>query len=546
MSSALTDVLVIGAGPVGLTVASELARHGISSRIVDKAPGTKNISKALILHVRTQEVFDAMGVIATAKAVSVPLRQISLHAYGKIIGHLHSDQIDSPHPHPIILGQDRTEKILEEHLRGFGSQVEWETEAIAFEQGSNAVSVTLRHPDGTEEIAVAQYVVGCDGAHSIIRKQLGFSFEGGKYENEQFIQTDAKIRWTLPKGTSYLFLTREGYMMVIEMPDDLVRVFISLPDPDPTNETPPTLQEVEDALNRLGGVTAELYDSVWLARYRTSHRRADRFREQRVFIAGDAGHIHVPLGGQGMNTGIQDALNLAWKLAYTLKGRAIPELLDSYNAERVPVAEALLTGTDKGYRIILHPNELKQNAVRLFGPFIIGQQAIRTKLLHTLEEVDISYRETSPIVEDHGGSHGPVAGDRAPSAVVVRLADKATLQLFDVFRGTHWTLLLFAGFKATTQTYQQLLHIIQTVADKYKHVISSHIVVPELLPPENLPQTDLILMDGEHYAHEKYGVSSPSLYLIRPDWYIGFRGGISDHDLLFDYLAKILIQLGMA
>jgi 2-polyprenyl-6-methoxyphenol hydroxylase-like FAD-dependent oxidoreductase len=541
MSAALTDVLVIGAGPVGLTLASELARYGISSRIVDQDPGTKNISKALILHVRTQEVLDAMGAIAAPIALSVPLRQISLHAYGKIIGHLHSDIIDSPHPHPIILGQDRTEKLLEEHLRGFGSQVEWNTQAIAFEQNDNGVSVTLHHSDGTEEIAQAQYLVGCDGAHSIIRKQLGFSFEGGKYENEQFIQTDAKIRWTLPKGTSYLFLTREGYMMVIEMPDDLVRVFISLPDPDPTNDAPPTLQEVEDALNRLGGVTAELYDSVWLARYRTSHRRADRFREQRVFIAGDAGHIHVPLGGQGMNTGIQDAFNLAWKLAYTLKGKANPELLDSYNAERVPVAEALLTGTDKGYRIILHPNELKQNAVRLFGPFIINQQAIRSKLLHTLEEVDISYRDTSPIVEDHGGSNELVAGDRAPSAVVVRLADKATLQLFDVFRGTHWTLLLFAGQKATAEIYQQLLHIGQTVAHKYGQLVHSHLVVSDLLPPENLSPTDSILMDSEHYAHEKYGVASPSLYLIRPDWYIGFRGGISDSNHLLDYLAKNLI-----
>jgi len=535
------DVLIIGAGPVGLTLAAELSRYGVQSRIVDKDPGTKTISKALILHVRTQEVFDAMGAIAAEKAVSVPLRRISLHAYGKLMGHLQADAIDSPYPHPIILGQDRTEQVLEKHLHSLGGKVEWQVEAIGFEQNESGVSVTLRHAHGSEEVTQAKYLVGCDGAHSIVRKNLGLSFEGSKYEKEQFIQTDAKIRWTLPKGTSYLFLTQEGYLMVIEMPDDTVRVFISLADPDPTNETPPTLQEVREALNRLGGVEAELYDPTWLARYRTSHRRADRFQEGRIFVAGDAGHIHVPLGGQGMNTGIQDAFNLAWKLAYTLQGKAAPELLDTYNAERVPVAEALLAGTDKGYRIILHPNELKQNAVRLLGPFIVGQASIRAKLLHTLEEVDISYKDTSPIAADQGGSNGPVAGDRAPSATVVRLVDRATMQLFDIFRGTHWTLLLFAGQKSTVETYEKLLSLQQAVSNKQGQVIHTYLLVPELIPPQNLSRIDSILMDGERYAHEKYGVSAACLYLIRPDWYIGFRGGILDGDRLLDYLAKILI-----
>ncbi len=542
MGSSLSEVLIIGAGPVGLTLASELARYGVQCRIVDKEPSPKTISKALILHVRTQEVFDAMGAITAEKSISIPLRRISLHTYGKLIGHLHADAIDSPHPHPIILGQDKTERVLEEHLHNLGNKVEWQVEAIGFEQTETGVAVTLRHPDGQEEVAHANYLVGCDGAHSMVRKKLGLSFAGGKYENEQFIQTDAKIRWTLPKGTSYLFLTQQGYMMVIEMPDDIVRVFISLSDPDPTNETPPTLQEVQDALNQLGGLEAELYDPIWLARYRTSHRRADRFREGRIFVAGDAGHIHVPLGGQGMNTGIQDAFNLGWKLAYTLQGKVNPTLLDTYNAERIPVAEALLAGTDKGYRIILHPNELKQNAVRLLGPFIVGQESIRAKILHTLEEVDISYKDTSPIAADYGGSSGPVAGDRAPSATILRLADYATVQMFDVFRGTHWTLLLFAGQKAAPEIYVQLLSIQQRVSDKYPQAIHPYLLVPELLPPQNLPQSSRILMDSELYAHEKYGISAPCLYLIRPDWYIGFRGGISQSDRLFDYLTKLFLE----
>ncbi len=217
-----------------------------------------------------------------------------------------------------------------------------------------------------------------------------------------------------------------------------------------------------------------------------------------------------------MNTGIQDAFNLAWKLVYTLQGKATLELLESYNAERIPVAEALLAGTDKGYRIILHPNQLKQNAVRVLGPFIVNQQVIRTKLIHTLEEVDISYRGTSAIVEDHGGSGGPAAGDRAPSATVVRLTDKETVELFDVFRGTHWTLLLFGGQNPTNETYQQLTNIGQIIREKYGQVIIPHLIMNAIIPPKTLSWEGSILMDGEGYGHEKYGVSAACLYLIRP------------------------------
>lgn len=441
LASNAPDVFVVGAGPVGLTLASELARHGVRCRIVDKTPGTKNISKALVLHVRTQEVFEAMGAIDEAKAQSKPLHQVELHAYGKHIGHWRLDGLDSPYPSPVIIGQNRTEHILEQHLKSFGVSVEWQVEATGFQQDADGVAVRLRHADGQEEIARAQYVIGCDGSKSMVRQTLGLLFEGDRYEAEQFIQADAKIRWSLPKGVSYLFLTEAGYMMVIEMPDDIVRVFISLPDTDPSNHAEPTLKEVEDALNRLGQTDAELYDPVWLARYRTSHRRAPRFREGRTFLAGDAGHVHVPIGGQGMNTGIQDAFNLAWKLAYVIKGAARPEMLDSYDAERHPVAVALLSGTDRAYRNILHPSELLQNAARLFGPFILSLEPVQTRFRNTLAELEIGYKD-SPIAEDHGGSSGPATGERAPDAVIVTLPAKETVRLFELFRGTHWTLLL--------------------------------------------------------------------------------------------------------
>ncbi len=231
-----------------------------------------------------------MGIVAAAKARGVPMTVVQVHAYGRRLGRWSFDpgRIDSPHPHPIILGQDRTERVLEEHLEGLGVRVEWGTEAVAYIQDDDGVTVRLRNADGTEREARAAYLVGCEPAERDTQG-LRARLPGDAYTGEQFIQADCKIRWELPRGSSYLFLTEVGYLMVIEMPDDLVRIFISLPDLDPSVDDPPSLEDIRVNLVRLTGHEAELSDAVWLARYRTAHRRAPSFRKGRAFLAGDAG-----------------------------------------------------------------------------------------------------------------------------------------------------------------------------------------------------------------------------------------------------------------
>lgn len=241
-----------------------------------------------------------------------------------------------------------------------------------------------------------------------------------------------------------------------------------------------------------------------------------------------------------MNTGIQDAFNLGWKLAGVLRGTASPTLLDSYNTERVPVAVALLAGTDRAYGTVVHPSELLQNAARLFRPFIIRQEVIQTCFRNTLEEIEIAYKD-SPLAADFGGSSAPVAGERAPDAIIVTLADKETIHLFDVFQGTHWTLLLLSGKQTNSKSYGQLVEIGQVVNSKYGKQIVPHLVVADTVPPANLNWDGSILMDREHYLQDKYGANSACVYLIRPDWYVGFRGHASDRDNLLAYLAKIFL-----
>ena len=532
-------VLVVGAGPVGLVFASEMARYGMQVRIVDKAPGTKEISKALILHVRTQEVLDAMDISHEPQALSSPLRRVEIIGYGKHLGHGWLDGVNSPYPHPIILGQNVTERILQQHLNGLGVHVEWQTEAVALMQDADGVSVTIRNAAGQEEAVRAQYVLGADGTHSFVRQNAGLEFIGQRYEGQAFIQSDSKIRWSLPRGSSYLWFTEQGYMMVIAMPNDIVRTFISVPDTDSAKRTT-TLEEVNETLNRLGGVDATLYDPVWVALYRVNHRAAPAFRSGRVFIAGDAAHEHVPIGGQGMNTSIQDAFNLAWKLAYVMKGHARPSLLDTYNAERHPVAESLLSGTDQAYSRLLKAGDVAKYAVRALGPTLLASDTIRNKMREVLEEIGIHYRK-GPITGDFGGSSGPEAGDRALDATVVDVPSKESKPLRDFFRGGHWTLLGFSGQGASDAEINDLSLLLAKIAGSYGGLLKTFLIVGGLPVRERKPG---MLLDPMLQVHEQFGVTHPCLYLIRPDWYVAFRGAPADSSQLEANLDRYLLPVG--
>lgn len=537
------EIAIIGAGPVGLTAAAEFARYGISARLVDRRDGPVAHSNAAVIHVRTQEVFEAMGAAERIVPQGFPLQYFSLNAFDKLLGGIRVHGVDGPYPGPRIVSQQIVETELAAHLAGLGGAVDRSAEVTDIAEAEDGFTVSLRRPGGGVEQFEAAYVLGCDGAHSFVRDRFGIGFPGERYDGFEFIHADAQLRWTHPTGRGYIYVTKSR--LVLLFPFDGAghyRVLCARTDQDPDNRSAPELGELQAILREVSGDTgAELSDATWLARWRSTHRIAERFRQGRVFLAGDAGHVHVPVGGQGMNTGIQDAFNLAWKLASVIKGTAPPALLDSYEAERYPVAEELLKGTDRGFHVMVQPSDLASFALKLFGSSVIGLEAVQDRLRRVLGEVTINYRH-SALTEDHGGSIGPIAGDRVVDGVAVRASDRRTLRLLEAIAGTRWSLLVFAGLEAESGL-TPLLELAQQIDARFGRQVTAVLVTPGAVP-ETWPGSGLY--DRDHLLHERYGVRHAALYLIRPDWYVGFRAPAARGEALLKYLETWLVPADQA
>jgi 3-(3-hydroxy-phenyl)propionate hydroxylase len=538
------DVLVIGAGPVGLTLANELLRHGASVRLVEKEPELCRHPNAAVVHVRTLEILATMGCVGGFLEQGYGLPGMHIRAFGRRVGYVDIGGVDSPYPLPRCIGQQYTVALLNRHFEKLGGQVEFQVEATGFEQDAAGVRVKLVHHarKDREEIAGAKFVVGCEGSHSIVRKTLNIDFPGERYHGREFLQADANVRWTYPHGFGYQFVTEDHVLLLF--PYDAAghyRIICARADHDPAHEEPPTLEEMQELMQKIADPCAELHDPRWFNRFRSGHRLAATFRSGRAFLAGDAGHVHVPIGGQGMNYGMHDAFNLAWKLAAVARGEAKPELLDTYESERHPADKALIRGTDVAYHLMVEPHALRNFALKNVAPTLLHLEPLQKQVRDTLAEMNVAY-SASPLSEDRGGSHGPAPGHRAPDALVVRMPSRETARLFDVLRDPRWALLLFAGAPPTEHSVTALEKIAAPLARQYGSRIAVHLVLCETPPvPVHENWAADFLMDREHYLHEKYGVTAPCLYLIRPDGHIAFRGGLDDAKHLSAYLEGVFV-----
>ncbi|HXE72222.1 MAG TPA: FAD-dependent monooxygenase, partial [Candidatus Nitrosotenuis sp.] len=338
-----TDILVVGAGPVGLVMASELARYGVKSRAIDAKAGRTDKSKALVMWSRSLEVMESLGCIQPILAAGAPGYGASVYAHGQRVAHLALDGLKSPYPYVQLIAQSETERVLEEHLESLGGRVERQVTLTGLTQDDSGVRATLRQADGTDEEVCCSYLVGCDGAHSTVRHLLALPFEGRTVPSEWAL-FDVKIDGPLPRDEFRIYWSDHGVLAFFPIPPDRFRLIADWKARPGDQGDEPTLEDAQGLLDERGPGGLRAHDPVWLSSFRINERKVAEYRKGRCFVAGDAAHIHSPVGGQGMNTGIQDAFNLAWKLALVLRGQAPVEILDSYNAERSFIAEMVLKG----------------------------------------------------------------------------------------------------------------------------------------------------------------------------------------------------------
>ncbi|HEY6983149.1 FAD-dependent monooxygenase [Reyranella sp.] len=408
-----SNVLIAGAGPVGLTMANELTRYGIAVRIIDKAAQRTDKSKALVLWSRTLELFDQAGYADEFLSAGMAAHGAEISNGKEVLARVSFDGVESRHPYALMIPQSDTERILEERLEGQGVKVERTVTLEKFTDLGPRVEAVVRGADGESETPGIDWLIGCDGAHSIVRHGLGLAFEGTTEPSDWYL-ADGHIAGLEPHDRLHIFWHKDGILAFFPITDGRWRVVADLgPARDDGHHPDPTLEEVQ-ALMTARGSKAVMRDPYWLASFRINERKVARYGQGRVFLAGDAAHIHSPAGGQGMNTGMQDAFNLAWKLSLVIRGVCKPALLDSYSIERSAVGDMVLRNAGRLTEAAIMRNPIAQGLRNAVVKFALGFPQLEHRAADTLAELDISYPD-SPLTVN--GGHHPrnrKAGERWP------------------------------------------------------------------------------------------------------------------------------------
>ena len=409
-------VLIVGAGPTGLTAALELSRLGVAFRIVDRAEGPSPESRALAVQARTMELLRVRGVGESMLTLGNRAGSAAVYAEGRKLAPIELHRMPSEFNFILMLAQSETERLLTEQLAQQGIKVERGVEVTSVRRSSTEqpAEVTLRSGDGPEEALTASYVIAADGPHSTIRKALGVAFPGRTLPHN-YVLADLHIDGAIPQDQVSIFLATGGFIAVFPMGDGRFRLMATDPDGVVGDSGEPTVIHIQTLYDRVVHIPARLHSLNWGSRFRINSRHVRSLRAGRVFFGGDAAHVHSPAGGQGMNLGIQDMVNLSWKLAMVLDGRAKPELLDTYSSERLPVIRQLVRVTEIGTRIFNSTNPAV-HALRIrLAPKALSRNRIQNTAASMFGQLAANYR--GDVLAENGGGIGEMrAGDRVPDA----------------------------------------------------------------------------------------------------------------------------------
>jgi 2-polyprenyl-6-methoxyphenol hydroxylase-like FAD-dependent oxidoreductase len=487
------QVLVVGAGPVGLVAGAELARRGVRVRVIDKLAQPTDQSRAIAVHPRSLDMFDRMGIVDELVSTGIKAIAMQLYAGHTKLFRIPLGEVDSAFPFTLTTAQTETERVLNDHLESLGVMVDRGVELVALAQDDDGVHVTLRRPDGSTEEVSASWLIGADGGHSVVRKLVGTKL-AGSFVGERFLLADVDAEHQLDLDSMHTFFAPDGPVVVLPMADGRMRFLAEVHDAQLNmNPTQDELQAILD--RRIGGI--RVLRSHWLTGFEIRHARVPAYRWGRVFLAGDAAHIHSPAGGQGMNTGMQDAFNLAWKLAAVIDGKAGENLLNSYEAERLPIADGVLAFTDrltKAGTLSGLPRRIRDVAIRM----VSRVPTARRFMAETATEVNVGYRNSPIAVGRRPGRAKVSAGEHLP-----HIADA------DVQKQLGAVLAPDTG------------HVLLTIDGT--HVTAN----------------DTVIDDPNGLVAQRFGLSRGGRVAIRPDSYIGAVAALEDTTTIAKYFDTV-------
>jgi 2-polyprenyl-6-methoxyphenol hydroxylase-like FAD-dependent oxidoreductase len=513
-----TDVLIVGAGPTGLMLANQLGRRGIRVTIIDRHSGPAQQTRAMAVHARTLEIFAKLGVADRALELGRKGNGSNMWSQGKLKARIPFGDMGkglSAFPYVLMLGQDDNERILGDQLRRWNVPVRWNTELIALTQSPTHVTATIKDADGRTSTIEADYLAGCDGARSSVREMNGIAFPGAPYEHVFFV-TDTVVTGSMVPDEVNVYLWRNGFHLYFPMSGtDRWRIIGILPN-QLQGRQDLTFNDIVPSLRQEAGDQLSFKSCSWFSTYRIHHRCTERFQKGRCFLLGDAAHVHSPMGGQGMNTGLQDAYNLAWKLALVISGRAEPALLDSYEAERRPVAQRLLDTTDRAFRLLVSDTWaagfVRTRIVTNVAALAMRLPFARKRAFHALSQIAIAYPQ-SPLSETLAGvaAKAPRAGERFPWLSLRFRKDGPREDLFQKLDDTRFNLL-----------------VIGQPMPSAAHLLSSDL----------LEVHDIVSDRDNERELAGASISGAAFYLLRPDGHIALAGKRFDPAALRRWFAR--------
>lgn len=519
-----TGVLIIGAGPTGLMMACQLTLLQIPFIIVEKDPQSTTESRAIGIQARTLEIFEQMGIIDKFLEQGTPAKGVDFVDEGKVVESMPISGIGeglTKYPFLLMLEQYKTEKILVDFLTRHKKGILYNTLVESLSQDREATHAKVKLQDGKEEEIIADYIVGADGAHSIVRHALGFELAGKTYKQSLFVLDCTIESPILSKTHISVAVSKSSFAAFFPMPEGHWRIVGEVP-PRAYDKDTITFDDVNSDFAKRIQLDITLSNPRWVSLYHAHHRCVATFKKGRCFLVGDAAHIHSPVGAQGMNTGFGDAYNLSWKLAFVYKNLAKPSILDTFDEDRLPFAKKLVATTDKAFSVIIAMGPVGRFFRTKMAPkilkFVLSRKITTNFIFRTVSQIGISYHASSL---SHNASFGrfnkgtPVPGDRLPYILYKNNGKEKTIQ--ELVKITHIQLLLFTG-------KDEGLESIEEIAKEY-----------------NCIEITKIPLNGESkMLYKRFGILDKGYYLIRPDMYIGCRSqGLNEHHFQ-SYLACFL------